>query len=254
MKNPHIILFSLVLTVVLLMSPTVGYSGARALDSASDPLSAPLVINNNDELDIGVCDPSAGPFSIDITNPYLPLAPKTVWVLKGIEDGVNLRLRISVLNKTEVVAGVTTRVVEEREWEDGELIEVSQNFFVQAPDGTVCYYGEDVNMYEAGKVVSHEGAWRAGVDGARPGIMMPANPAVGMSYAQEVAPGIAEDQAKIVSIGDSVTVPAGTYENTLRTRETTPLEPGAKTIKVYAPEVGLIVDSAFELVSVTTDD
>lgn len=254
MKKQHFYLLSLALTGVLLLSLTVGYSRAQALNSTSDPLSEPLVTKKSSELDISICDPAAGPFSLKITNPYFPLAKGNVRLLKGVEDGAKLRLRITVLDETEVVAGVKTRVVEEKEWEDGELIEVSRNFFVQAPDGTVCYYGEDVDMYENGQVVSHEGAWRAGEGDNRPGIIMPANPAVGMTYVQEVAPGIAEDQAEIVSIGETVTIPAGTYKNTLFTRETTPLEPGSESFKRYAPGVGLIVDNVVELVRVVSNN
>ena len=190
MKKQHFKLFSLFLTVVLLMSLTAGYIRAQTLKPTSDPLSEPLAIKHHIELDIGICDPAAGPFSLQITNPYFPFPSGSVSVLKGVEDGTKLRLRITVLDETEVVAGVTTRVVEEKEWEDGQVIEISRNFFVQAPDGTVCYYGEDVDIYENGQVVSHEGAWRAGEGDNRPGIIMPANPAVGMTYAQEVAPGI----------------------------------------------------------------
>jgi hypothetical protein len=232
------------------MSLAVGFVKAQGLKPASD-FNEALVIKKNSDLDIGICDPDAGPFSLEITNPYFPLPVGKAWLLEGVEDGANLRLRIRVLNQTEVVAGVTTRVVEEREWEDGELIEVSRNFFVQAPDGTVCYYGEDVDIYENGQVVSHEGAWRAGEGDNLPGIIMPGNPAEGMTYPQEVAPGVAEDRAEIVSIGETVTVPAGTFENTLLTHETNPLEPGSESIKYYAPGVGLIVDDVFELVRMT---
>jgi hypothetical protein len=69
-------------------------------------------------------------------------------VLEGVENGTKLRLRITVLDETEVVAGVATRVVEECEWEDGELIEASRNIFAHAPDGVVYYCGEDMDIYE----------------------------------------------------------------------------------------------------------
>lgn len=254
MKKQYFKLFGLSLAVLLLMGLTGSYIRAGVLAPTSDALDEPLATTLNSELDIAVCAPTAGPFSRRITNPYFPLPEDRVLVYRGEEDGAILKLRITVLDKTEVVAGVKTRVVEEREWEDGELIEVSRNFFVQAPDGTVCYYGEDVNIYEDGEVVSHEGAWRAGQGDNRPGIIMPAKPAVGMTYAQEVAPGIAEDHAEIISIGEKVKVPAGTFKNTLFTRETSPLEPGAESFKRYAPKVGLIVDNVVELVRITNDD
>lgn len=254
MKKQHFNLFSLSLAVVLLMSLTAGYVRAQA--QAPNPGHEPLVIKQNSELEISVCDPKAGPFSIDITNRYFPLPVGNVWVLEGVDQGTKERLQITVLDETEKVANVTTRVVEERHWEDDQLVEVSRNFFVQAKDGTVCYYGEETDIYENGQVVSHEGAWRAGEGDpiARPGIVMPGDPKVGMAYAQEVAPGVAEDQAEIVSIGKTVTVPADTYRDTLRTDETTPLEPGLVESKVYAPGVGLIVDDKLKLEEVTQEE
>ncbi len=94
---------------------------------------------------------------------------------------------------------------------------MSRNFFVQTGDGTVCYYGEDVDIYANGAIVSHDGAWRAGVSGATAGILMPAAPTAGQAFEQEVAPGIAQDRVTIRAVG-----------------ETTPLEPGASSTKVYA--------------------
>jgi hypothetical protein len=250
MKRQHIMRFSLALTVILMMCLTVGSSTAQARNLTSASLNEALVSTQKIELNIGVCAPSAGPFSTELTNPYFPYAEGQVSVLKGVEDGINIRLQITALDETEVVAGVTTRVVEERAWEDGQLHEVARNFFAQAPDGTVCYFGEDVNFYEDGQVISHEGAWRAGVGGNRPGIIMPANPTVGMSYVQEVAPGISQDRAKIISKGKTATVPAGTFKNTLLTRETSPLDPGVVGFKRYAPGVGMIEDAPLKLVRI----
>lgn len=196
-------------------------------------------------VDISVCAAAAGPFTPDVDNPYLPLLPGTRLVLK---DG-DLRLEITVLDDSETVAGVTTRVLEERETEGGELVEISRNFFAQAPGGSVCYFGEDVDIYEAGSVVSHAGAWRAGVNGAVPGVMMPALPAAGMAFRQEIAPGLAEDRAVIEAAGETVAVPAGTFSNTVRFLETTPLEPGSTSVKVFARDVGLIIDDGARLVS-----
>jgi hypothetical protein len=127
-----------------------------------------------------------------------------------------------------------------------ELIEVSRNFFAQTQDGTVCYFGETVDIYEDGEIVSHEGAWRADAAGNAPGILMPAAPSSGMSFQQEVAPGVAEDEAQIVGTG-TVTVPAGTFTDTIRVREFNPLDQD-KGYKIYARGVGLIVDGPLELV------
>lgn len=199
-------------------------------------------------LDIAVCAPDAGPFTLAIDNPFFPLPVGLKLVLEGDDGGATVRLEITVLDETETVAGVETRVVEERETEDGELVEVSRNFFVQAPDGTVCYYGEDVDIYDGGEVVSHEGAWRAGEGTNRPGIIMPAAPAVGQVYDQESAPGVAEDFATITAIGATVEVPAGTFTDTVLTTEGSHIEPGTSD-KAYARGVGLIVDDAVRLLS-----
>jgi hypothetical protein len=205
----------------------------------------PTRTTTSGELDIAICAPDAGPFSAEIDNPFFPLPVGTQWILTGEEDGAPLRVVISSLADTEVVAGVTTRVVEEREWEDAELVEVSRNFFAQTADGTVCYYGEDVDDYEAGEIVGHGGAWRAGVNGALPGILIPAHPEVGQTFKQEVAVGVAEDHAEQVAAGESVEVGLGTFTDTIRYEETSPLDSGTSE-KVYARDVGLLVDDSLE--------
>lgn len=201
-------------------------------------------------LDLAVCDPETGTFSLAIDNPYYPLPVGLLRVFEGEEDGAALLLEIEVLDEVEVVAGVDTRVVQEREYEDGELVETSWNYFVQAEDGTVCYFGEAVDIVEDDGSISHEGAWRA-EDGNLPGIVMPGAPAVGQVMVQEVAPGIAEDQATITAMGETITVPAGDYTDTISMSECTPLEPGHVSLKDYARGVGMIVDAEVRLVSVT---
>jgi hypothetical protein len=194
-----------------------------------------------------VCDPGQGGFTPTSTNPYFPIQVGSQWQYEGVEDDELIELRITILDVTEVVAGVTTQVLEERETADGELTEISRNFFAQAGDGTVCYFGEDVDIYEDGEIVSHDGAWRADEPGNGPGIFMPAAPTPGMKYLIEVAPGVAEDQATIVGQGP-VTVPAGTFTTTIRLREFNPLD-GDKGYKVHAAGVGLVVDDILKLVS-----
>lgn len=199
-------------------------------------------------LPIAVCDPAAGPFSTTIDNPFfLPLPVGEAAILEGTEDGAPIQLQVTLLDETEVVAGVTTRVMEERESEDGELVEVSRNFVAQAADGTVCYFGEDVDDYSDGEIVGHSGAWRAG--GAnQPGILMPPSSAltVGTYYSEEVAPDVALDRAEIVAVGETVTVPAGSFTDTVRVREWSPLEPDVEEFKVYARGVGILMDAALQ--------
>jgi len=200
-------------------------------------------------IDISVCDPSAGPFSLLIDNEFYPLFVGDELVLEGDDDGEFLEVIITVLDETELVAGVTTRVVEEAEFVDGEVLEISRNFFAQAPNGTVCYFGEDVDVYEDGIIVGHPGQWRAGENGNLPGIVMPANPQVGDIYAQEFAPGIASDQSEVVALGETITVPAGTFSDTLTTLECNPIDNGALDDKAYVSGIGLAIDAVAELVS-----
>jgi len=184
--------------------------------------------------------------------PWFSLTPGSVVTLEGQENGKSVRLVVTVLEQTEKVGGFETRVVEERETENGALVEVSRNFFaIDARTKDLYYFGEDVDNYKHGKIVEHEGAWRHGTAGASFGLMLPAAPAVGQRYYQERAPGVAMDRAEVKSVTDRVTVPAGTFEHCLRTEESSPLEPGAREQKVYAPGVGLIKDGSLALVSRT---
>lgn len=201
-------------------------------------------------LDISVCDPSAGPFSLEIDNPFFPLVAGSQSILEGVDDeGTEIMIVITVMDETEEVAGVTTRIVEEDEFEDGERVETSWNYYGQAPDGTVCYFGEDVDDFEDGEIVGNSGQWRAGENGNVPGIIMPADPQIGDIFSQEGAPGIAEDQAEILAIGETFEVEAGSFTDTLRTEDCNPLEEGSIDEKVYFSGIGLGIDEDAELVS-----
>ena len=159
-------------------------------------------------------------------------------------------LVITVTNKYKIVDGVKTRVVEERETVKGQLAEVSRNYYaIDKTNNAVYYFGESVDMYKNGVVTGHEGSWLSGKKGAKFGLMMPAKPKVGDGYQQEVAPGIAMDRAEITSITEKVTVPAGTYENCLTTKDSSSIETGIGT-KQYAPGIGLIRDDGFVLVKI----
>ena len=202
-------------------------------------------------MDIGVCDPEAGRFTLAIDNRFFPLPIGRQIVLEGTESSTDLLVRITVLDEVEKVAGVRTRVVEEYEAEGGRVVEVSRNYFAQTADGTVCYFGEEVDMYDSGgNVTAHSGAWRA--DGATnvPGIFMPADIEVGQAFQQEIAPGIAEDQAKVTALGEVTEVPAGSYEDTATLFDNNPLD-GSQGEKVYASGVGLIVDGPARMTSFT---
>lgn len=192
-------------------------------------------------------------FSSTGSNEYFILEPGYQLNLSGEEDGATIDLIITVLNETEMIGGIETRVVEERESQDGELVEVSRNFFaICVETNSVFYFGEDTDIYEDGVIVSHEGAWRAFENGNLPGLMMPGIILLGASYYQEIAPDVALDRAIIVKMDAELEVPLDTFTNVLVTYETTPLEPFAKDWKFYAPGVGLIKDGGAELVSIVS--
>ncbi len=182
-------------------------------------------------------------------NPYFILEPGYQLHYEGRDDGEAATLTITVLDKTLKVGNVVTRVVEERETVGGKLVEVSRNYFaVCKRTNNVYYFGEDVDMYKNGKVVSHDGTWLSGRDGAKFGLAMPGSPLPGARYYQEVAPKTAMDRAEVLSLSESLKTPAGDFMNCLKIEETTPLEPGDKAAKLYARGVGLLKDGPVTLV------
>jgi hypothetical protein len=187
-----------------------------------------------------------------INNPYFPLPPGqrlryAANVTDEEGDTVLEEDEDFVTNETQTIAGVQARVVHARSWEDGVLIEDTRDFFAQDKSGNVWYMGEDTKAFERddeGNIISTDttGSWRAGVDGAKPGFVMPVDKTIGFNYFQENAPNNdALDQATTVSINESVSTPAGDFSNVLKTQEQTELEPGVIEFKFYAPGVGLVL-------------
>lgn len=191
-------------------------------------------------------------FSSTGRNTYFVLEPGHQLILEGFEGQEEVMVVITVLKETETVDGVKTRVVEEVETADGELTEISRNFFAICNEtGNVFYFGEDVDIYEGGEIVSHEGAWRAGEEGAKPGVIMPGSPLLGARYFQEIAPDVAMDRAEVIRLDAVVETPFDVFERCLETQETSPIEPDSKDTKFYAPGVGLIVDGPLLLTDFT---
>ncbi len=191
-------------------------------------------------------------------NMFFPLQPGHQLYLAGDDEGEFVELYITVLKKTKEITltidgkkkKIKTRIVEEREFKDGELVEISKNYFAVCEEtGDVMYFGEDVCFFEDDVCVGMGGSWLAGKDGATPGVLMPGRFLLGARYYQEVAPGIAEDRGENIAMGETFLVPAGEFEECAVVLETTPLEPDAEDEKVYAPEIGLIKDGVLELVS-----
>ena len=184
-----------------------------------------------------------GDFTTRIDNPYFPLRPGTRQVYRETDaEGHEMRVVVRVTRRTKRVAsGIVGRVVRDTVTEDGKLVEDTFDWYAQDREGNVWYLGERTTEYENGKPVSTDGSFEDGVDGARRGIVMLARPRIGREYAQERAPGVAEDRARVLSRDEQVEVPAGHFRHVLMTRDWNPLEPKVNEYKFYAPGVGVVL-------------
>ena len=187
-------------------------------------------------------EPRIGPadFGGPVENPYFPLIPGSRWVYEGKQVGGTERTVVEVTPDTKAILGVTSVVVHDTVSNDGTVTEDTFDWYAQDREGNVWYFGEDTKVFENGVIVSTEGSWEAGVDGAKAGIIMKARPRAGVAYRQEYYRGHAEDFARVLGKSESVTVPAGTYHDVLKTKEFTPLEPKLLEHKYYAGGVGVV--------------
>ena len=179
--------------------------------------------------------------STTLTNPYLLFDPGKKYIYEGqTEDGTE-RVEVQRLAATKVIMGITCIVVNDKVLLDGNLIEDTDDWYAQDNEGNVWYMGEEVDNFNSdGSLRDHVGSWEAGVDGAKAGIIMLANPQPGMAYRQEYYFNEAEDEAEVLELGLNVTVPFGAFSNCLKTREWTDLEPDVNENKFYAPGIGLV--------------
>lgn len=209
-------------------------------------------------VDASLCDPAEVEFTLDSTNPWYPLVVGSVVELagdgEGDEEGIYITVTRTVLDETAMVAGVETHILRHETYFDGVIHEVANNYYVETTDGVVCYFGEDVEFYdEDGEFENTDGTWKAGEDGAMPGVIMPAAPKVGDAYYQEVAPGIALDQGRIDAT-DLTTTLEDTLYDTIRVIDTNPIddeEPCTEEEKRYALGIGEVKDTVLEVVSYT---
>jgi len=188
---------------------------------------------------------NAADFQAKVDNPLFPLSTLGPQLFEGEErdpdtnEVIKTRVESAVLPDTDKVAGVEVTVVQEKDYQNGELVESTLDYFAQHRNGDVYYFGERVDTYEGGKVVGHEGSWLAGEGKNQPGIVMPAHPVVGQKFEQEKAPGIAEDQLEVLSLTEKVTVPAGSFSGCLKAADFNPLDK-ATEYKWYCPGVGMV--------------
>jgi hypothetical protein len=227
---------------------------ADELDLCNEQLAARL--DACEHLGPDTYEPAIDPanFVSVIDNPFFPLVPGTTFISEGGGEHVEF----AVTHNTKKILGVTCVEVHDTVTVGGELAEDTLDWFAQDRDGNVWYFGESTFELEDGRPVSVEGSWEGGVDGAQPGIVMKAHPAVDDFYRQEFMLANAEDIAEVVSLNRTVTVPYGTFQHCLETEETTPLEPDAEENKYYAAGVGFVlqVDTVTgarnELIAITT--
>ena len=182
-------------------------------------------------------------FSTTGKTKYFILEPGYQLILEGIDKENTIDLVIKVLDQTQKIGDIETRIVEEKETVNGKLIEISHNYYAFCMQtSSVFYFGEDVDLYKDGEIIDHSGSWRADSRNAKAGLMMPGLILLGAKYYQEIAPAVAMDRAEILSYNETIRTVAGNFENCLKTEETTPLEPKNKEYKYYAPGIGLIRD------------
>jgi hypothetical protein len=179
----------------------------------------------------------AGDFVDRIDHPYWPMAPGSRWLYR--EDGQ--RVEVTVTDRTKEILGIQSTAVRDVVTEDGELVEDTYDWYAQDKDGNLWYLGEETKEYEDGKVKTTAGSWEAGVDGAEAGMLLPAEPEVGMRYRQEYYEGEAEDVGEVLSLEEWVELPFGSFDDVLMTKDTTPLEPDVLEHKFYAKDVGPVL-------------
>lgn len=188
-------------------------------------------------------DLDPGEFDTEIDNPYWPMAPGSRWVYRESDgEGGVQRVVVTVTARTKTVAaGIEARVVHDEVSEDGEPVEVTDDWYAQDAAGNVWYLGERTAEYENGRVASRAGSWEAGVDGAEAGVIVPAEPRAGLAYRQEYYAGEAEDRAEVLSVDEQAEVPAGHFDEVLLTKDLVPPEPRVLEYKLYARGVGPVM-------------
>ncbi|MDD2889515.1 MAG: hypothetical protein PHE49_02605 [bacterium] len=181
-------------------------------------------------------------------NEYFILEPGYQLVLKGNEGKNVVEVISTVLNETRKIGNIETRIVEERETANGKLRELTRNFYaISKETNSLFYFGEAVENYKNGKLISRSGSWVADSGNAKAGLAIPGIILLGAKYYEEMAPDVAMDRRQILSNTETLQTPAGNFENCLKIKDTTPLEPEVTEYKTYAPGIGMISDGVLLL-------
>ncbi len=222
------------------MLPLVALSacGDDGSDSGSSASASSGLPQGSESVEL---DPAE--FTAEIDNPYWPMSVGSRWVYSETDsEGAEQRVVVTVTDRTKEIAnGIEARVVHDEVTEDGVPTEVTDDWYAQDAEGNLWYMGEDTTEYENGKPASTSGSFEAGVDGAQPGIIMPAHPEVGQAYRQEYYEGEAEDEGAIVKVDAQAEVPFGHFAPVVMTQDTNPLEPKVLEFKFYAEGVGPVL-------------
>ena len=232
-------------SIVLLFALTIGIAPACA---GNDPSVTRAASSSQDEVtglpqgDEPVeLDPAA--FTTEIDNPYWPMEPGTRWRYREIdEEGQVVEVVVVVTTETKLIAnGITARVVRDTVYEDGKIIEDTNDWYAQDDIGNIWYLGEETAEFEDGELKTRAGSFEAGVDGALPGIIIPADPQPGMKYRQEYYEGEAEDNGEVLSTEEMADVPFGHFEDMLLTKDTITIEPDVLEYKLYGVGIGPVL-------------
>jgi len=184
-------------------------------------------------------------FTARVDNPLFPLPVGQTLVYSGTKDGKKALDLFHPSTRTVVIDGVRTRVVEDRLFLDGVLEERTSDYYSQDRCGNVWYFGEDTaTLDRQGHVISTDGSFHAGVDGAQPGVFMQTRPQIGRKFRQEWYAGQAEDGYQALHRSTAITVPCGSFQHALRTEEDTALEPGVLDNKWYVAGIGEVEELA----------
>jgi hypothetical protein len=188
---------------------------------------------------------STGDFVARVDNPWFPLLPGSEWRYSGVKDRVKMVDRVKVTNRTKRILGVETTVVHDVVRVNGRPEEETDDYYAQDRRGNVWYFGEATKSFDKhGNTVSTEGSFEAGVDGDRPGVLVPGHPKVGLVGRQEFSKGEAEDHFEVLDLSARVSVPFVSSQQALRTREWTPLEPNVVDNKYYVRGIGDVSEIA----------
>jgi hypothetical protein len=221
-------------------SPTDNESTSAHSDPSPpvEPAGLSELPQGDDPVDLDPAD-----FTTEIDNPYFPLVPGTRLTYREVDEkGNKLSVVVIVTREIKKIAnGITARVVRDTVTEDGEIVEDTFDWYAQDAAGNVWYMGENTAEFENGTISTKKGSFEAGVDGALPGIIMPADPQPGLAFRQEYYKGEAEDNGEILSVEEMADVPLGHFENLLMTKDIITIEPDVLEYKLYARDVGLVL-------------